>query len=459
MRPVTRMKVGRDVPSPPAIGFLGLALAVFLVRGAGRALHGSTDLGLVYLAVRAWAAGANPYSVAESEALAPPDFPPTLDLNGIPSPHAPGLFPLFFFYRWLDWSEVVVVNLLLGCVVLGFSLWSFCALLDWSPSRRFVLLALLLVGYPLSTGVALGQPTVLAVAMALFVLQARLDGRRAEWVGLFAALGLLLKPQLGIALPLYLLFRRDVRAVGFCGGFYALANGLSLAFMRLQGAKLRDLAGVVDGIVKSNATQADPFCCVNLNGGMLPLPLALGLIAVALVLFAWQQRPAQGPSPTLRAVPLPTGAVGTELSDYGVAVLASLLAVYHRPYDLAAVVPLLWFVLSPLEAFRQRVVVAGLLFPMMQPVPWLPLARELESGLAAPWATAFHAVARPLHSWTLLALLYFLVLRGASTGQRSAKLAATSAGAPPGQPSVGGGQTQDESSQSMPAGQSNSSPP
>src|SRR5690606_37174798 len=99
------------------------------------------------------------------------------------------------------------------------------------------------------------------------------------------------------------------------------------------------------------------------------------------------------------------------------------------------------------------------LFPMMQPVPWLPLARELESGLAAPWATAFHAVARPLHSWTLLALLYFLVLRGASTGQRSAKLAATSAGAPPGQPSVGGGQTQDESSQSMPAGQSNSSPP
>ena len=404
------MKAAHDRPSLRVLGLFGLGVAVFLARGAYRALHGSADLGLVYLAVRAWAAGTNPYSVAESEALAPADFPPTLDLNGIPSPHAPGFFPLFFFYRWLSWSEVVVFNLLVGCAVFGVALHVFSARLGWSLNRRLVLIALVLIGYPLSTGVALGQPAVLAVAMALFVLTARLDGRRAEWVGLFAAAGLLLKPQVGIALPLYLLFRRDLRAVAWCGCFYGAVNALSLAFMALSGATLRGLSGVLEGIRKSNATQADPFCCVNFNRGTVPFLLGVGLIALGLMAFVARS----GWFEQVRRTPSEKRSVGAELIPYSVAITVSLLSVYHRPYVLVAVAPLLWLALSPERPSAERWMSACLLVPVVQPVPWLPLARVIELRLDGIWASLFHVAVRPLHSWTLLALLYLLAL-GAST--------------------------------------------
>jgi len=395
-------------PSPKVLALLGLAGVVFLVRGAYRALEGSADLGLVYLAARAWSAGVSPYSVEESEALAPADFPPGLDLNGIPSPHAPGFFLLFFFYRYLDWSAVVIWNLLFSCSIFGLALWTFSARLGWSSVTRTVFVALVLLGYPLSTAVALGQPTVLCVASMLFALSARLDGRRVALVALFAALGLLLKPQLGIAFFIYLLFRRDARTFLIGGCIYGAINLVSFAVMWRDGATFESLRGALDGIRMSSATQLDPFCCVNVNQGILPLWLLACLLGAALFRFTAASRfPWQAQEESIES----------ELGAYGVATTVTLLSVYQRPYNLLALVPLLWFVLSPSRSSspgrsrQARIIAALLLLPALQPIPWLPFSRVIEPRLEPSiLAAVFHAVFRPLHSWTLLGLLYFFAL-------------------------------------------------
>lgn len=373
-----------------------LALLVFLVRGVLRALHGSTDLAWGYLSSRAWALGGNPYSVTASEALAPSDFPNGLDLDGVPTPYTPGFFLIFSFYRWLSWSEAIITNLILGCFAIGVVLWLLAIRLPLPPEQRLLFIALVLLGYPLSTGVALGQPSVFAVACALGALVVRRSSPDNVLASLLTAASLVFKPQVGIAVVLHLVLSKNWMSLAITGAFYGAINAIAMGLSWLGGATLDPLSGLLSGVAKVAMQQADAYCCVNLNQTRIPwiiLVLSVLLPFGAVLVRSWQEK------------------VDTErqrLLLYGVAATTTLLIVYQRPYNLVLLTPLLVFALSTDFSRSFRLLILILLLPSIQPIPWLPLSKLIESHLAPPWQGVFHALARPLHSWSLLILLYLL---------------------------------------------------
>ena len=188
-----------------------LAGVKFVVRGPARVVSGSGDLKAIYLPSRAWLHGLNPYDEevirrtwidAGETGTAPIRW-------GAPSVYPPTtlamLSPLSAF-PWMFARPIWCAANLVALVVLMICLHQL-AEVRWFEGRSLCMIAIMLAFEPVSTTIALGQPSIIVAALAAASI---VYGTRSESkTGLLEGLAIALKPQLGIAFAApYVLARR-----------------------------------------------------------------------------------------------------------------------------------------------------------------------------------------------------------------------------------------------------------
>lgn len=181
---------------------LAFSIAFFLVRGPYRAIwrNSAEDFSLVYSMGRAWIAGQNPYSVANLDGefvrarRSSAELPPA---NLLPMYFPPAL-PMVAIFAWMPWHPAIWSWTLTGMTIFALAVLAMVRLARVQTMKAAVLMtAALLCFGPASTGVAMGNPSVIACGMLTLAVYFFVNGRRAAGATLIG-LALCLKPQMGI---------------------------------------------------------------------------------------------------------------------------------------------------------------------------------------------------------------------------------------------------------------------
>jgi glycosyl transferase family 87 len=175
-------------------------LAEFTARGPLRAITLSSDFALPYVAARAWRTGANPYDHNAldriwQEAGGKPERKPLRTTT--PSIYPPTTLILLAPLTYLPWPAacylMLIINVSLIILVLRLLL-HLAQFADGWKSTFFLAIAFGLA--PLHTGIALGNLIVASAALAFLSLWAA-STKKDSLSGIFLALALCLKPQVG----------------------------------------------------------------------------------------------------------------------------------------------------------------------------------------------------------------------------------------------------------------------
>jgi len=178
-----------------------LAGVKFVVRGPARMASGSGDLKAIYLPSRAWLQGLNPYDEdvirrtwidAGETGTAPVRW-------GAPSVYPPTTLAMLSPLSALPWRFVRPIWCAVNLVALVVLLICMHQLAEvrWFEGRSLCMIAIMLAFEPVSTTIALGQPSIVVAALAAASI---VYGMRSESKsGLLEGLAIALKPQLGIA--------------------------------------------------------------------------------------------------------------------------------------------------------------------------------------------------------------------------------------------------------------------
>jgi Glycosyltransferase family 87 len=334
-----------------------LAGVKFIVRGPARIASGSGDLRAIYLPSRAWLYGLDPYDHEVLDRLwvdAGGQTEPALMRWGAPSVYPPTAFPILAAVAALPWrfAQPIWCGLNLAALAVLLICMHRLAGVRWFEERSFCLIAGMLAFEPVSTTIALGQPSIIVAALAAASILSGTRGRESR-SGLFEGLAIGLKPQLaiGFAAP-YILARRFRYSVVVAAIVVIVA---CIALVRLSSHNqwianyMTNLHFAFGPGGSSDAGPSNPDRIELINLGYLfslfltsrslggGLALAVGLALALPGLKELSQRP--------------TGVMLLEC----VALLAAveLLVFYHRAYDAVVLAfPMAW-ALSPAVPLRR----------------------------------------------------------------------------------------------------------
>jgi hypothetical protein len=400
------------------LSILFLAAATeFALRGPVRFLSQSpdwNDLVPVYIPARVWLQGGNPYDPNAYAGKLSDTFNRPWN-SAAPRSHA--VYPLSTFVLLAPiaalpwkiaqpiWATTLVVLIIAMLVSLNRA-----EGLDRERAWIFAILTLALA--PFHTGLATGNISVAAVALAGLLISALHSGNR--WAGgLYLAAMVGLKPQIGLPLLLYYALRRHWLPCSIAVGGTLLTFLIgTLRLSQVGTVWTHDFARNIHVFVGSNVyddfTSKNPirFTLIDLqvpfssfaDGRTLPVALALALTAGLAVLWLAFFLKERNPD---------------DLLNVSAIAILSLLPVYHRFYDASLLaLPLCW-TLSASSASYKRVcrvcwiLGAPFLIPGASIMQQASSAGKLPDALLNSWFWKF--LVMPHENWALLALVLTLL--------------------------------------------------
>lgn len=358
-------------------------MSEFAIRGPVRILRDGmewNDFLSPYIQAKAWVQGRDAYSPSVLVSLWPPDNPRPSFVDrdvengvlakkrGIPTPYPPTTLLLLSPLAELPWALAVRIWVLLSLIGIFGAL--FCLLsmvgMDWTESRGQVFLVLALGLAPLHTGLATGNPSVIAISLVILSTWSAY-GERTFTSGSLLALAICLKPTLGCAVFFYDLLRHRWKIATIACTITALISIVSIYRFRMAGVawfaayemNARNIFGV-GSLADFSQADAARFNMINIqvlvhslfNSGVFATTLSLvvpaGLFSVWLWLHGRQQNPC-------------------ELLELSALLTLSLLPVYHRFYDAGLLLcPLCWSLMAA-QKRSSRLFTLLLIFPFLIP--------------------------------------------------------------------------------------------
>jgi len=405
-----------------------LIAGMFLYRGPLRAIQSSAEFNdflAPYIQTRAWIRGADPYSPQSLLEFWPPANPAPnwlrhevangtlLIQRGIPTAYLPSSFPVLLPIALLPWPAAYVLWTVLSVILFGIMVASLTSLSGMSGNRRSFFVAGALALAPFHTGIATGNPAVLATELAVISLWMA-HAEYAAAAGIMIALSCCLKPQIGLCFALLYLLQKRKRLVGTVITLGGTLTLLSVAWMMLspgtwwqsyrQDNHALFATGVLSDFGPRNPTR---YGLINLQVLLDPIlktrsatnAAALSISAILFVTWlSFVLRHKRG-QPDLLAVS-------------GLVVL-TLLPIYHRFYDAGLLIlPFCW-VMARYEAIlpRRRMVALCLLIPFLLPggslLEVLQARGKVPAYVAGGWW--WNSLVMPHATWSLLALSLLLL--------------------------------------------------
>jgi hypothetical protein len=338
-------------PSQPAVALALLlaAGAVFFLRGPYRELRDSGDFATVFAASRCWTAGLSPYRQANIDReyrLGGGDLRVAPIMEQTPSLYPPSALALVSIIAAADWKTAKGAWMAIS--TLSF-LTSLVLILRWvyAQSRVYVqsedyarnsklalyLSLFLLLFSPVHTGLAKGQPSVLAISLLTAAIYLPSFPRRDLLAGLLLGLSCCIKPQIALPFLLFFGWQRRWSVVGTSVSAMILVWAVALPpLMHRSPSWTGDWVGTMQSSTQPGGANdpsfrgAASYQLVNLQsvvGFFTDNPTIYNLIAYAVTIgvglsaFLWK-RP-QDPLPWL---------------ILGLLSMLVLLGFYHRYYDL-----------------------------------------------------------------------------------------------------------------------------
>ncbi len=346
------------------VALLAACAALFVYRGLYRAAQGggSYDLVWMYSASRAWATGGNPYDIASADAAFVSGGGPTSAERFRPLERAAGssglIYPPTTFVvmapvALLPWKAATLAWGAINVLAFAGSVWALLRIagLRAGESRAMALCCACLAFGPVHTSVAFGQTAMLPVALILLA-QVAASRRRDALAGALLAVACALKPQLAGLFVVLEAMRGRWRVVGAAAATGAVIAGVGAGALWLRGidwpAALRAnvRAFAESGVGSPTRENWLRFQMVNLQYPLHELissravvaGLTWGAVGALLGALALATRPERA----RRAERAPSPA--DNLLALTVVACASLMAVYHRFYDAALLLPALGYV-------------------------------------------------------------------------------------------------------------------
>ena len=400
---------------------LVLAATEFVIRGPLRYLQippsGSTwsDITQIYVPSRAWVKGENPYDPDTFMALYHEATNSVVDRVSFRShsPHPLTTLVVFSPIAWLPWPVARVLwGILLSAIVLPALLALGSLLGIGSSNRRIAFAAAALAMAPLHTGIAVGNVSVMAIALCAISLWASLR-RKESLAGTLIALAGCLKPQIGALFLLYYLLRKRWQVAW-------IATAVGGAVFILGTARL-ELAGIFwwrdfwrnAGLMEHNRLMdfADAgsirFTMINLQVvlyGLLPSSRFANAGAVLVGMGLW----GQWAFSVLR-----TAVKRSELLMVSAFITIGLLPSYHRNYDAFLIIfPLCWTLSTEALGYRRsRVVALVTMAPFLVPGPML-LQSLVNKGIVSRTAATswwWNDFVMPHQTWLIVILSMVLL--------------------------------------------------
>jgi Glycosyltransferase family 87 len=399
--------------------FLLIAGMEFLWRGPIRFVRLGrqwSDISQVYVPSRAWAEGLNPYSSDNFARLcreATGTSPNSSDIR-THSPYPLTTLVVMAPLAVLPWPFAQV----LWATILGFTpvpiIWalvSFTGLTDRLNAYLFAGLTLALA--PLHTGIAVGNVSIPAIAVAVLAVWAA-DAWNEIAAGLLLGLATCLKPQIGTWFIVFYAVQKRWRVVFPAAALVAAVAVLGILRLEISGAPwFSDFLHNARGFAFDNPTvdfsEKDPirFTLIDLQvlaytlSGSVAKARVSALVVGVVFLGIWfwlgfksDRRP---------PVPLTLSAL----------VVLSLLPAYHRNYDATVLaIPLCW-ILSRSETTSKMINRLALLLMLPFAIPGSALLQQLEAanrvpvGLVNRWW--WNTLVMPHETWCLLLLSILLL--------------------------------------------------
>ncbi len=424
------------------------AVAWYGWRGPAAAWSASSDFALVYAQARVWLSGGNPYdhpSLLAAMRDGDVDAPATFDRQRWPAIYPPSMHPLIAPLAAMSWPAAKTLWLVINVAATLGLIMVVTRLAELRGPPALLLAVFVLVFAPLHSGIAKGQLALLSLLFALTawwcilphdrVCAAGGDRRssrhRAVLAGMLLGVGVALKPQIAGVVWLLLVWRRQHAVAALAVGVTLIVTAIGAAWLWAHDvawidALRRNLADNAAAGASGDPTAANPlrFQLINLHylAGLFvgdrpvliawTVRVAAALIVLPALWFAQRRRHVER-----------GGAGDAEFTFFGVLGAVSLLAVYHRAYDVVLLLPLaawaikvLWGAgLSEGNGGRRPRAIAWvslwLMLVFLGPGGALPQYLTdkglVPCGVAETWA--WRVVVMPHQVWALLALALALV--------------------------------------------------
>lgn len=343
---------------------LAVCAALFVYRGPYRAAQGggSYDLVWMYSASRAWATGGNPYDIDSADAAFVSGGGPTTEQRFRPLERAAGasglIYPPTTFVVMapvglLPWKAATLAWGAINVLAFGGAVWALLRIagLRAGESRAIALCCACLAFGPVHTSIAFGQTAMLPVALVLLAQVAASRGRPAL-AGALLAVACALKPQLAGLFVVLEALRGRWRVVAFAAAAGAAIAGVGAGALWLRGIdwpsalRANVQAFAQSGVGSPTSENWLRFQMVNLQYPLHELiasravvaGLTWGVVGALLGALALATRPERAGRAEGAAAP------ADNLLAITVVACASLMAVYHRFYDAALLLPALAYV-------------------------------------------------------------------------------------------------------------------
>jgi hypothetical protein len=398
-----------------------LAATEFVFRGPLRYLQvpsygiAWSDITQIYIPSRAWVMGKNPYDPDTFIGLYREATNVVVGRVSFRShsPHPLTTLVVFSPIASLPWPVARVLWLMLMSAIILPVILLLGSLLGTNNSiGKFELAAATLALAPLQTGIAVGNVSVMAIALCAIAFWASMNEKEGLAGTLIAVAGCL-KPQIGALFLLYYLLRKRWRIAGI-----AIAVGsavFTLGIARLEFAGIvwwRDFwrnAALMEHNRLMDYADADSirFTMINLQVALYELVPSsrfanAGAILVGLGFWGrWTYS-------VMR-----TAAKRSELLMASAFLTIGLLPSYHRNYDaLLLIFPLCWTLSSEALAYRRHRVLALLLMaPFLIPGPML-LQSLVDKGIVSRTAAStwwWNDFVMPHQTWLIFLLSAILL--------------------------------------------------
>jgi hypothetical protein len=412
------------------------AVAEFAVRGPLRMVREGwywNDFLSPYIQARAWTLGQNPYDAKTLIELWPKDNPRPAFVDrdaakgvlaakrGIPSPYPPTTLLLLSPFARLPWAFALSFWMLFNVALIITSFLGLISIsaIDWRGLRAEIFLAACFALAPIQTGLALGNPAILATSLAVGVVWTAKSGRPLV-SGLLLALAICLKPPLGLGLGLYYLVRSHWKIISIAAAAtiltaLAAALRLQLAGVTWLPAYRQNVAAMFAPGAPDDFSRINPirFNLINLqvvfsnilaNRSLVnTLSWSVGAVLAAVWLWICIKRRHH------------------DLLEISSILVIGLLPVYHRFYDAALLAwPLCWSLLASRKRSLVFLTIAG-----MSPffIPGAALLDSLNhSGRLSPALTGrwwWNAIVMPHEVWSALFLCVLLLYSMAAFNDES----------------------------------------
>jgi hypothetical protein len=416
-----------------AVLLLCLGATEFLVRGPIRFVRSEmawNDFLSPYIQANAWVHGRDPYSAGTIVRLWPsgnpqPNFVAREAADGtLPAKRGvPSLYPITSLvllspFVALPWTIAESLWVLINTILLLVALILLVKIsgIEWQSVHVQFFLAAALALAPLHTGMATGNPAVLAVALTVLVVWAA--GRGSEVLcGALLALAICLKPTIAFCLVFYYLLRRRWIIAAVAAAMTLLIA--AVAAVRMAVAEVPWLTDYMENnrLVLApgglgDFTSADPlrFNLVNTQVlfyslfGSISLAqwLSLFLTAVLFAVWLWFFFQRRSPSGELRP---------NDFLQISALFVLSLLPVYHRFYDAGLLLWPLWWGLLVAESRKMRFLTVVAILPFF--VPGAALLDRLTQQGRIPSAVTnsswWNLIVMPHEIWSLIAISILLL--------------------------------------------------